>query len=426
MKILDIASKDLLRAFRSVFVLVFAFILPLLTNAIFYFAFGGMGGDDGGFNLPTTKVQIVNLDEPAPQYGDFVAGDILAETMQNEAYAKLFEVTEAGSPEEARAAVDNQEAGVAVIIPADLTAAAFDPEGQVSIEIYQDPTLSIGPSIVRNFVSLFVDNFAGSKIAATVANEQLTEQGIAVDSNVIYDIASQYGDWAQVQSHDTSALFDTTLVTGVKQEETNMVTQMMSTIMAGMMVFYAFFTGASASQSILKEEEEGTLARLFTTPTRQSTILGGKFIAIFVTIVIQVAVLILLSITIFGIDWGKTLPVVLVALGLIVLAASFGIFVTSWLKGTKQAGAVYGGVLNIVGWVGISRMFLALVPGTESFAPIGNTVSLISPYGWALWGWQETLSGGSIGDVILIVVVMLAMSAAFFSIGVLKFRKRFA
>jgi ABC-2 type transport system permease protein len=409
-----------------VFVLVFALILPLLTNAIFYFAFGGTGGDDGGFDLPRTKVQIVNLDEPAPLYGDFVAGDVLAETMQNETYVELFEVTEADSPENARAAVDNQEAGVAVIIPANLTAAAFDPAGQASIEIYQDPTLSIGPSIVRNFVSRFVDNFAGSKIAAEVASEQLAERGTAADSNVIYDIASQYADWTQAQSHDTSALFDTALIARAEQEETGMMAQMTSTIMAGMMVFYAFFTGASASQSILREEEEGTLARLFTTPTPQSTILGGKFIAIFTTIVIQVAMLILLSTTLFGIDWGQTLPVLLVALGLIVLAASFGIFVTSWLKGTKQAGAVYGGVLNVVGWVGISRMFLALVPGTGSFAPIGNAVSLISPYGWALWGWQETLAGGGVGDVIPIVAVMLTMSAAFFAIGVRKFRKRFA
>ncbi len=426
MKIMDIALKDLLRAFRSVFVLVFAFILPLLTIAIFYFAFGGMGSDGGGFNLPTTKVQVVNLDQPDPQYEDFVAGDVLVEALQNEAYADLFEVTEVDSADAARAAVDNQEAGVAVIIPANLTAAAFDPEGSASIEIYQDPILSIGPSIVKSFVGQFVDNFTGSRIAAEVAYEQLAEQRATIDDAVLVNIASQYGDWAQVQSHDTSALFDTVLITGGEQEETNMVTQMMSTIMAGMMVFYAFFTGASASQSILKEEEEGTLARLFTTPTPQSTVLGGKFIAIFAMLVIQVSVLVVLATVIFGINWGQTLPVLLVALGLIVLAASFGIFITSWLKGTKQAGAVYGGVLNIVGWVGISRMFLTLVPGTEGFAPIGNTVSLISPYGWALWGWQETLAGGGVGDVLLIVAVMLVMSAAFFSIGVLKFRKRFA
>jgi ABC-2 type transport system permease protein len=426
MKILDIALKDLLRSFRSVFVLIFAFILPLLTIAIFYFAFGGMGGDDGGFNLPTTKVQIINLDKPAPQYGDFVAGDVLVEALQSEAYADLFEVTEVESADEARAAVDNQEAGVAIIIPANFTASAFDLESTASIEIYQDPTLSIGPGIVKSFVSRFVDNFVGSKIAAEVAYEQLTEQGATVDSAVIYDIASQYANWVQAPSHDTATLFDTALPSGVEQEKTNMVAQMLSTIMAGMMVFYAFFTGASASQSILKEEEEGTLARLFTTPTPQSSILAGKFIAIFATLAIQVTVLIVLSQAIFGINWGKALPVVLVALGLIVLAASFGIFVTSWLKGTKQAGAVYGGVLNIVGWVGISRMFLTLVPGTEGVTPIGNAVSLISPYGWALWGLQETLAGSGVGDVILIVVVMLCLSAAFFTIGVLKFRKRFA
>jgi ABC-2 type transport system permease protein len=426
MKLLDIAIKDLLRSFRSVFVLIFAFVLPLLTIAIFYFAFGGQGGDDGGFDLPTTKVQIVNLYEPNPQYGDFAAGEVLVEGLKGEAFEDLFEVTEVDSAEKARAAVDNQEAGVAVIIPAGLTAAAFDPDGQASIEVYQDPTLSIGPSIVKNFVGQFVDNFTGSKVAALVANEQLTERGVTVDGGMLYTIASQYGDWAQVQSHDTSALFNTALPAGVEKEETNQIALMLSTIMAGMLVFYAFFTGASASQSFLEEEEEGTLARLFTTPTPQPTILGGKLIAIFAMLVIQVGVLILLAAVIFGVDWGQPLPVVLVALGLTTLAASFGIFVTSWLKGTKQAGAVYGGVLNIVGWVGISRMFLALVPGTEGVADIGNTVSLISPYGWALWGLQEVLGGGGVGDVILIVVVMLAMSAAFFTIGVLKFRKRFA
>jgi len=426
MKILDIALKDLLRSFRSVFILVFAFILPLLTIAVFYFAFGGTGSDDGGFDLPTTKVQIVNLDEPVPQYGDFVAGDILVEALQDGAYANLFTVTKAKSADEARAAVDNQEADVAVIIPANFTAAAFDPESEASIEIYQDPTLSVGPGIVKGFVGGFVDNFVGSKIAAEVAYEQMLEQGATVDSTILGNIALQYANWVQGSSHDTSSLFITNTPSEAKQEETNMIAMMLSTIMAGMMVFYAFFTGASASQSILKEEEEGTLARLFTTPTTQSTILGGKFIAIFATLVIQVSVLVVLSTVIFGVQWGQTLPVLLVALGLIVLAASFGIFVTSWLKGTKQAGAVYGGVLNIVGWVGISRMFLTLVPGTEGVAPIGNTVSLISPYGWALWGWQEVLSGGGVSDVILIVAVMLAMSAAFFSIGVLKFRKRFA
>ena len=48
----------------------------------------------------------------------------------------------------------------------------------------------------------------------------------------------------------------------------------------------------------------GTLPRLFTTPTTQSTILGGKFLAVGLTVVVQMTVLIILGRLIFGIHWG--------------------------------------------------------------------------------------------------------------------------
>ena len=105
--------------------------------------------------------------------------------------------------------------------------------------------------------------------------------------------------------------------------------------MAGMMVFYAFYTGTSTAQSILKEEEELTLPRLFTTPTSQATILTGKFLSVFVTVLVQIVVLIVVSHLIFGISWGEFVPVALVAAGAIFSASSFGIFVNSFLKTTK-------------------------------------------------------------------------------------------
>jgi ABC-type Na+ efflux pump permease subunit len=75
--------------------------------------------------------------------------------------------------------------------------------------------------------------------------------------------------------------------------------------MGGMMVFYAFFTGTSTAQSILKEEEERTLPRLFTTPTSQAEILNGKFLAVFMTVLVQMVVLLLTSWLTFNINWGR-------------------------------------------------------------------------------------------------------------------------
>lgn len=51
---------------------------------------------------------------------------------------------------------------------------------------------------------------------------------------------------------------------------------MMGLTMAGQMIFFAFFTGGNSMMSILREDEEGTLARLFTTPTDRTNILMGK------------------------------------------------------------------------------------------------------------------------------------------------------
>ena len=84
-----------------------------------------------------------------------------------------------------------------------------------------------------------------------------------------------------------------------------MLRSIISPIMGGMMIFYAFFTGASTAQSILKEDEERTLPRLFTTPTSQATILSGKLLSVFMTVSIQVIVLLIAAHLIFGIQWGK-------------------------------------------------------------------------------------------------------------------------
>jgi len=428
MKVLDIALKDLLRSMRSIFFLVFGLGLPLLMTGIFYFAFGGAGSDDG-FDMPQTKVQVVNLDEPMSEYGGFSAGQILVECLQMEELADLMVVTEATDAASARAAVDNQEADVAVIIPAGLSSAVFDPEGQAAVEVYQDPMLTLGPSIVKGIITQFVDTLAGSKIAANVAHDQLIEQDVAVDAAMLQNIAMEYGSWSASLSEGrekeagTNALLAIQSPLGKEEEITSGGTGIISLVMASMMIFYGFFTGAASVMTILQEEEAGTLPRLFTTPTSQSAILGGRFIATFLTIIIQVAVLMGASSLIFKTAWGAPLPLAMAAVGLVVLASSFGIFVTSLLKDTRQSGIVYGGVLTVMGMVGVSSMFTANVPNVSRAV---ETLPLIVPQGWAMHAWRLVMDGGGADDVLSPFAVMLVLSVVFFLIGVFKFRKRFA
>jgi ABC-2 type transport system permease protein len=423
MKILDVALKDFVRSLRNAFFLGFGLGVPMLMGVIFYFAFGGLASEDG-FHIPQVNVLVVNLDEPVAAYGDFSVGQTIIEIFQENEL--LFAVTDAESAASGRDAVDNQEADVAVIIPAGFTAAAFEPGAQAEIEIYQDPTLTLGPGIVKGFISSIVDGFAGASIAVKVADSQLSERGITLDENVRWETYGNYGNWAREmgESGGLNALFTVRSPVSGEEEEGNRALAMVGGIMTGMMIFYAFYTGAASAMSILQEEEEGTLPRLFTTPTPASAVLGGKLIAVFALVVVQVLVLMVFSSLAFKTDWGAPIPLSLAVIGLVVLASSFGVCVMSLLKDTRQAGVVIGGVMTVLGMVGMSSVFTGGVPGAGG--GIAETLPLFVPQGWAMRTWQLVIDGGNVGDILPPFAVMIALTVGFFSIGVLRFRKRFA
>src|SRR5512142_2576334 len=179
MKILDIALKDLTRSFRSSFAIIFMFGVPLLVTGMFYFMFGNVA-QNGGFSLPKTKVVIANMDEGGPKFqvnpknipGGRKAdtmGELVVSILQSDEMADLIEVTFAADPQAARTSVDNQQTQVAIIIPPDFSQQFADVEkGKAIIEFYQDPTLTIGPAVMRSIMNRFLNSMSGVKIAINV------------------------------------------------------------------------------------------------------------------------------------------------------------------------------------------------------------------------------------------------------------------
>jgi len=188
-----------------------------------------------------------------------------------------------------------------------------------------------------------------------------------------------------------------------------------------MMIFFAFFTGTTTAQSILREDEEGTLARLFTTPTSRNKVLVGKFLAVLLTVTVQVIVLLAAARLIFGIQWGSLVSVVLFATGIILPASTFGIFVNAWIKNSKQGGVIYGGLLTVTGMVG---MFTVFTGGNAN--PGMEMVSLFVPQGWAVRGLMQSMQGDSLMVVATTLAACLLWSLVFIVIGSLRFQKRFA
>jgi len=423
MKILDIAFKDLTRSFRSTFAVGMMFVAPLLITGLIYFAFGGLSSGSGGFSIQPVKVVIANLDQAA---NGFSVGSIIVTAMSDPDFKQWFSVTTAPDEASARSSVDRREAGVAVIIPADFSQVALSPAGKSSIVIVQDPTLTIGPSIIRDVISQIVDGVAGSKIAIGAVGDQFQAIGQTLSDAQIQAIAMQYGQWSQQLGQALSEGKGTALTVRAPQGDAKQASAsgfgavMLAGVMAGQLIFFAFYTGAYAAQSILREDEEGTLPRLFTTPTSRATILGGKFVGIFVLGIVQAIVLMVASALAFKINWGQPLLALLVALAMIIAAAGFGLFLMSLIKNQKQSGMVLGGALTAAGMLG--GLFTVAVPMPDAF----KAINLITPQGWVLKAWDVTLKGGALGDVLPIVLVVVAIGVVFFTLGVRRFQHRYA
>jgi ABC-2 type transport system permease protein len=429
MKSITIALKDMGRAFRSLFALAFMFGIPILMTVLFGFLFGGVGEADSEFSIPLTDIIIVDLDEGSPyaagfDYNDQTFGSfglMLTHILEGENFSSLMQVTLMDEVQ-ARAAVDDREAGLAIIIPQDFTSALIGTsEEQTSIEFYQDPELSLGPEICQSIVMGIVDDFSTRTLSMDTVATVLAEQGITLSAEeqlVLMQTLTQASSEAESSQNSGIEVIPPKVV---NEKETSLMQTIMRSIMGGMMIFYAFYTGTSIAETILEEEENGTLSRLFISPTDVRTVLNGKFLAGFLMTIVQVSLLLLFGNLVFGIKWGSLPLLVIFAIGLVSLATSFGIFVISLVKSTRQGGIVYGAVLTFTGMLGISSVF---TQGTGAEAAF-DIIPLAVPQGWAMSALESAWKG-DLENTLLYTGGMLILAALFFFIGNARFKKRFA
>ncbi|MGZ9225226.1 MAG: ABC transporter permease [Anaerolineales bacterium] len=426
MKILDIAFKDLTRSFRSAFAIGMMVVAPLMLTGLIYFAFGGMSSGD--VSMTAIKVGVVNADQlPADTVLEAPIGEDIRSMFFDDSVKSWIEASDYADEASVRGAVDKQEIGVAVIIPQDFSASYLSGEKDVQVLIVSDPTLSIGPAVVEDMVTMMVDGVAGGGIAIQTIMERLQANGLEPDQAQIPSWIERYTNWyADFQRNlfhnpDEAALVLVAPSAG-ETSTADPLARMMGLTMAGQMIFFAFFTGGNSMMSILQEHEEGTLARLFTTPTDRTKILMGKFVAVFITVLLQGIVLMIAGRLAFGVQWGKPASIALALTAQVFAAVGLGVLLISFVKSTKQGGPVLGGGLTLLGMLG--GLFTANIPGgmPKAFDAIGNFI----PQGWVLKGWRMALDGSAAGDLLVPFIVTVVMGIIMFALGAMMFKRRYA
>lgn len=417
MRAFSIAWKDLRRAFRSPAGLVMMLVLPLLLAFLLSSAFGS--GDN--FSIAKVKTVVVDLDEGAGA-GTPAAGALLTQVLTSSDLKDLLSATQVGTAEAAKSAVDAGTGDVAVIIPAGLSkalAATDASTAALQVQVYRDPALAVGPGIVQAVVDSVVQSLNGARAAAGTTALLAASHGVT-DLRRITALATAAAQSFADQAQQAPPVTLEQRAPAVDPTKDHKSPNVGSQVLVGMMLFFMMFGAAVPARSILDEHREGTLPRLFTTPTSRSIILGGKYLSVLSVVLAQVVVLLVAGRFLLGAHWGEPGPVIILTVCSTLVTASLGLLTVSFAKTPAQAGAVGSAVFVFLGLISGNFTGTLGLDGTYAI------VRRVSPLGWLMEGWSSLLYGGSWGEVWLPIVVSLGFALVFFGIATLFFRRRYA
>ena len=187
---------------------------------------------------------------------------------------------------------------------------------------------------------------------------------------------------------------------------------------AGQLITWVFIPLLGASGLFVYERLMGTLRRLLVTPTRQSTFLLGGIGSQYLIALAQMVLLVLFGVLVMRVPWGRdplALMVVLVTFGLagVALGTALGTFVKT--EGQSS---------NLSIMLGMAMALLGGCWWPMELFPAGlQQVVKVLPTTWAMSAMTDiTMRGHGLADILPEAGVLLAFAAAFFLVGLWRFR----
>ena len=432
-KILAMSWKEVYTTYTDRNLLLIMIATPLALATIIGLAFSGFLSN-GGSDVPIRDIPfvLVNLDAGTSGVGGRNNGQIFVDLLvpgaaadQPEALLDLTDARLMTDPDAARRAVDRGELTAAVIIPADFSAnLSYSPAHTsvepTTIEIYSDAAQPISANIIRSIVSGVGHQIATGNVAVAVTIGALVERA---QQNVWLALPLLFGfqpDFAPAFDPGSSPIrIESQTVQGEPAAAFNPLVY----FGASNAILFMLFTARGSAGSVLEERQDGTLARLMSTPTPRVVILLGKLTGTFVTCVLQL-VLLFIFLTLVGslmsgepqFIWGRSLGSILLVMAAISLAASgLGTLLTSLVK-TPQESDFFGSIIILA---------MALLSGaffTVESIPVLRALSRFTLNYWGVDAFTRLSMDQT--DIGLHVLVLLVFGVVTFGAGLFLFNRR--
>ena len=367
-------GNDLRQRIRDKSVFIFSLIVPLSLMGVLSLAFGGFGTDTVDLK-PATVVASV---EDSGQLGTALLDAIGS--------LEIMDVTVKRVPaDDVNRETRDSGADLGIIVPDGFSGAVTSGQA-ASVQLVEGNGTGLETNVLISVVQGLMDQFAAG--AETAAAGEIA----GLPHSALTTMAQQAAAGAPTL----------TLAEGQASGEQ---LSLRGTLVAGQAGLFLLFTVGFGVLGLLAEREQGTVARLKSTPVAPGTIISAKALVGFILGVTATTVLLIVGSLLFGVSFGSPLVVALLVLSVAAAATSMTFIVARLVRTAEQAN--------------IAQSILAMVLGIAggAFFPIDAsgfmaTVMDLNPVGAFIRGLGISAGGGVVADVAVPLAVMLGFAAA--------------
>lgn len=376
MKVLHIGLTGLRRLLRDRANIFFVFILPVAIILLVGAQFGSGAGPVGVVSHGDGDLTSAVLDRLDGQ-------GVSVQSVDDE--ATVIDRVERGA------------AGFGIVIPPDFDESVQAGE-QVTVGFVSRPD-SLG-SLAPVLDAALAEVTADYRVGQVVSGQAETDLGTAVEA-----LGSIEAAGIEVQSETVGeALFGSNV-------------GQFSIGASQMLVMFVFLTSLTGSAALIQSRQLGVTSRMLSTPTGPGTIITGEGMARFFVGLFQGIYIVVMSLFIFGVEWGDALGWVPLLLALSATGAGAAMLFGSLFQNDQQAGG-----FSVMAGIGLAALGGCMLP-LELFSPTMTTVAHITPHAWANDGFADLIyRGGSAVDVLPEVGVLLLYALVLFGIAAWRLR----
>jgi len=186
---------------------------------------------------------------------------------------------------------------------------------------------------------------------------------------------------------------------------------------ASQLVLFTFLTALAGSAALILTRQLGISQRMLSTPTSLRTVVVGESVGRFGVAMVQGVYIVVLTLIIFGVNWGNPVGAVLLLIVFSAVGAGAGVLMGSTFSNDQQAGGV--GVMLSLGLAALGGCMLPI----ELFSPTMRQVAHITPHAWAMDGFAELVRrGGGPLDIVPELSVLALYAVVLFALAAWRLR----